>query len=57
MGGKTTNNVSYRRVCEGDTGHAEAVKLVFDPSVVKYDELVGKSVLLSRKISIDFDPL
>ena len=42
MGGKVTDNVNYRRVCEGDTGHAEAVKLVFDPSVVKYEELVGE---------------
>lgn len=27
-------NPSYRAVCEGDTGHAEVVKIEFDPSVI-----------------------
>jgi peptide-methionine (S)-S-oxide reductase len=37
-------NPSYRQVCNGDTGHAEACQIVFDPSVVKYEELVGASM-------------
>ena len=31
---------SYREVCDGDTGHAEVVRITFDPSVVMYRELL-----------------
>ncbi|KZT57596.1 methionine sulfoxide reductase A [Calocera cornea HHB12733] len=31
---------SYRRVCGGDTGHAEACRIEFDPGLVAYAELV-----------------
>lgn len=40
MGGKV-KNPSYEQVCEGDTGHAETVKVVFDPKRVTYRELLG----------------
>ena len=33
MGG-TTPNASYREVCTGRTGHAETVRVVYDPAVV-----------------------
>ncbi|MFO0829735.1 MAG: bifunctional methionine sulfoxide reductase B/A protein [Phycisphaerales bacterium] len=32
--------VSYKQVCNGDTGHAETVKITFDPKVVSYRDLV-----------------
>ncbi len=38
--GGTTPNPTYREVCTGRTGHNEVVRLVFDPSVVSYDELL-----------------
>lgn len=38
--GGTTENPSYKKVCSGKTGHAEAVELVFDPSVVPYNKLL-----------------
>jgi peptide-methionine (S)-S-oxide reductase len=31
---------SYKQVCGGDTGHAEAVRIVFDPDVIVYDDLL-----------------
>lgn len=39
IGGKI-KNPSYREVCSGLTGHAEACQIVFDPSVISYDELL-----------------
>ncbi len=39
MGGFTPNP-TYEVVCSGNTGHAEAVLVVYDPARVSYDELL-----------------
>jgi peptide-methionine (S)-S-oxide reductase len=33
-------NPSYKQVCGGDTGHAEAIRITFDPDQISYDELL-----------------
>jgi peptide-methionine (S)-S-oxide reductase len=38
--GGYTPNASYREACSGETGHAEAVRVVFDPSQVTYEQLL-----------------
>jgi peptide-methionine (S)-S-oxide reductase len=38
-GGKI-KNPSYREVCSGLTGHAEACQIIYDPAVISYDELL-----------------
>ena len=38
--GGSVANPSYERVSAGDTGHAEAVRVTYDPSVVRYDQLL-----------------
>ncbi len=38
--GGTTRNATYRDVCSGRTGHAEIVRVVFDPKHLNYEELL-----------------
>jgi len=38
--GGYTPNPTYREVCSGLTGHAEAVRVVYDPNVVSYEKLL-----------------
>jgi peptide-methionine (S)-S-oxide reductase len=33
-------NPSYRQVCGGDTGHAEAIRVTFDPDAVSYGDIL-----------------
>ncbi len=38
--GGTAGEPTYREVCSGRTGHAEAVRVVYDPSRVSYRDLL-----------------
>jgi len=38
--GGSVGNPTYRQVCEGDTGHAEVVRLEFDPGRISYAEIL-----------------
>ncbi|MFG0592840.1 peptide-methionine (S)-S-oxide reductase MsrA [Myroides odoratimimus] len=39
IGGKK-ENPTYEEVCTGETGHAEVVKLVYNPAAINYNELL-----------------
>ena len=39
--GGNTLNPTYQDICSGTTGHAEAIQILFDPSVVSYKQLLN----------------
>ncbi|MEO7635809.1 MAG: peptide-methionine (S)-S-oxide reductase MsrA [Sphingomicrobium sp.] len=39
IGGETINP-TYKQVCGGDTGHAEAIRITFDPAQLSFDDLL-----------------
>ncbi|HEV8632343.1 MAG TPA: peptide-methionine (S)-S-oxide reductase MsrA [Thermoanaerobaculia bacterium] len=38
--GGITENPTYREVCSGQTGHAEVVRVVYDPAQISYETLL-----------------
>ena len=38
--GGTTQNPTYKQVCAGDTMHAEAIRVSYDPAVISYADLL-----------------
>lgn len=38
--GGHVENPTYKEVCEGNTGHAEVIQIVYDPSQITFDELL-----------------
>lgn len=39
--GGTLKNPSYDQVCSGEGGHAEAVRVVFDPKVISFEKVLA----------------
>jgi peptide-methionine (S)-S-oxide reductase len=38
--GGTVKNPTYKEVCTGTTGHAEVIRIYFDPSVITYEQIL-----------------
>ena len=52
MGGKR-ENPTYEQVCTGATGHAEAVRVTYDPSVISYEALVRKFFMIHNPTELN----
>ena len=46
--GGTVPNPTYKQVCGGATGHAETVKVEYDPSQISYDDLLEFHYAIQR---------
>lgn len=38
--GGTVQNPTYEQVCGGNTGHAEVIKIEYDPSLISYEDML-----------------
>ena len=34
-------NPTYKQICTGTTGHAEVIKIIFDPSIISFSEILN----------------
>ena len=48
IGGQTVNP-TYQQVCSGDTGHAEAIRVTFDPALIGYGDLLVDGIFRYRR--------
>jgi peptide-methionine (S)-S-oxide reductase len=39
--GGTVKNPTYDQVCDGNTGHAECLKIEYDPNTISFDDLLA----------------
>ena len=49
----TVENPAYEQVCGGDTGHAETVRVAYDPAVVSLGTLVGQLFRIIDPLSVN----
>ena len=38
--GGSVENPSYEKVSGGDTGHAEVIRITYDPAIISYEDLL-----------------
>ena len=53
MGGRTPNP-TYEQICGGDTGHAEVVRVTFDPATVSFRELLDVFFVIHDPTTLNY---
>jgi peptide-methionine (S)-S-oxide reductase len=51
--GDSKDKATYRRVCDGDTNHAEAIKITYDPRKITYARLLRVFFALHDPTTLD----
>ncbi|HKZ35354.1 MAG TPA: peptide-methionine (S)-S-oxide reductase MsrA, partial [Patescibacteria group bacterium] len=51
--GGTVKNPTYLAVCDGNTGHAEVVKVEYDPAVISFADLLDVFKLVHDPTSLN----
>ena len=51
--GGSTSSPTYRDVCSGSTGHAEVVRIEFDPDVISYADILGVFFTIHDPTTLD----
>jgi peptide-methionine (S)-S-oxide reductase len=61
--GGIVDNPNYRMVCSGETGHAEAIEIEYDPKQTRYEDLLAifwanhNPTTLNRQVSKNIFPM
>jgi peptide-methionine (S)-S-oxide reductase len=51
--GGSQQRPTYRQVCSGDTGHAEVVRIEFDPAIISYREILEVFFTIHDPTTVD----
>lgn len=52
--GGQTENPSYEEICRGDTGHAEVVRVTFDPAAIGYGDILDVFFTIHDPTTLNF---